>query len=118
MRYATEVDGALQPKLTKHDRTILAALPGERDLSEWCGPWDPPYGPPRQGRVSVWQLAESLLNRDVAMVERTLLGLEHFGYARQYGCHTERRGRPRRWYRTRSGSAALSTNQSTTPEEA
>ena len=111
MRYATEADGVLLPKLTRYDRDILAALPPERPVAEWGGPWEPPYGPRRQLALTVWEIAEAHLLRDVACVQRTIDGLTDLGYVRQHGCHMERRGRPRRYYRTDRGSAALSTKE-------
>lgn len=101
----------LEPKLTAEDRKILAALPAERPIEEWCGPWEPPYGPPRQRAITVWELGESLLVWDVPSLLRTLKGLEHLGYVRQRGFDMEQRGRPRRWYRTLSSVAPEGIDQ-------
>lgn len=106
-RRSVSVDGVLEPKLTKHDKRVIAALPAELPIEELCGPWEPPYGPPRQDRVTAWEIGQALRDPDVAGIERTLRGLEHLGYVRQYGYVSAGSRRPARWYRAWRGEEAI-----------
>lgn len=70
----------LEPTLTKFDKRVLAALDPEPD-----------YGQP-DARVQrdfrdAWEIARRMREDDVALVRRTLRGLERFGYcwSRKWG---------------------------------
>lgn len=83
---------ALEPGLTRADKAVLAAVP-EGGPDEWAKR-------ELDMAATIWQVAETLDTRDLVDLDRTLKGLQHFGYV----CSADSRGRKRRVYwRMRKG---------------
>lgn len=86
----------LEPRLTKADLRVLAAIPQ-------CGPdeW-------RRGlseTVTLWQIAEALDTTELNGVRLTLHGLDHLGFVHSAVSRSRKR---LVWWRTPKGDGAVS----------
>jgi hypothetical protein len=97
---AFDRDEALEPKLTKADRRILAAIPEGGDDEYRFREIDE--------AVTVWQIAEAIDSIDLVDLRRTLSGLDHLGYIRS--STSKSRKREVHW-RTRKGDGAVAAER-------
>jgi hypothetical protein len=77
------VTQTLEPAPTKFDKRVLAALDPEPDYIK--------LGHREREWRNAWQIAELIREDDVALVRRTLRGLDHLGYcwSRKYDWRQE-----------------------------
>lgn len=97
-----EVDGRLEPRLTKRDLRVLRKMPSACEASQGAA------------CPTVWRIAEELGALDIREDVLPLLeGLRHFGYIDKsipYGRH-----KIHHWYRLPKGGAALRDTGGQTP---
>lgn len=80
-----ELDGVFEPALIEFDRRVL------KQLDQWYERRDCRAEPLRW--KTAWQVAEALLEEDVAFVRQTLEGLDRFGYVSTRWNGSRRRAR-------------------------